>query len=156
MKKAMLPFLAGLGLSCHGCAQLGQLHKGACTSNGIAIRPVKTCPVCMQCSGRCRRLLYAITPPPCRLALRDATWRHAMMTQYHSVACHADGQAFGRIRPFKDDLLAWHAIMCLSGPGSARRMHAGRCPCLASVVVPRLLIVCLRLRRAEVVPSVSL
>jgi hypothetical protein len=30
MGKAVLPFLNGLGLSCHGYAQLGQHHKDTC------------------------------------------------------------------------------------------------------------------------------
>lgn len=73
-------------------ASQGFLHVDCDTSYCTPIRRVKTCTV--QCSGRCRRLnVCHITCTPCRPAgsqLRDPTWRHAMMTQYHSVACHAD------------------------------------------------------------------
>lgn len=56
------------------------------------------------------------------------------MTQCHSVACHADDKrlsAFAHSRMIcSPGTTAQHATF-LSGPGSARLMHAGRCPCYA-------------------------
>jgi len=79
-----------------------------------------------------------------------------MMTQCHSVACHADDKrwsAFAHSRMIcSPGTTAQHATF-LSGPGSARLMHAGRCPCLslrslcASCVDPLL-----QLRRTEPPP----
>lgn len=52
-----------------------------------------------------------------------------MMAQYHSVACHADDKrlsAFARSRMICSPSTTPQHATLLSGPGSARRMHAGR------------------------------
>ena len=143
-------------------ASQGFLHVECDTSYCTPIRRVKTCTV--QCSGRCRRLnVCHITCTPCRPAgsqLRDPTWRHAMMTQCHSVACHADDKrwsAFAHSRMIcSPGTTAQHATF-LSGPGSARLMHAGRCPCPLASVLRSFCALCvdppLQLRRTEAPPS---
>jgi len=84
-----------------------------------------------------------------------------MMTQYHFVTCHADDKrlsAFAHSRmicsPGTSCTTPQHATL-LSGPGSARRMHAGRFPRAVQPLVSRFVssfVDRLRLRTTEVGP----
>ena len=86
-----------------------------------------------------------------------------MMTQYHPVACHADDKrlsAFAHSRMICSPGTTLQHATLLSGPGSARRMHASRCPCYAQPLdYSRFVPSCvdrLRLGRTEAPPTLLL